>query len=111
MKKNLRIRSDERGRCLRLTFQASNRTEQATILNALLRIYMQLEARMLKNAEDPLQRMEEGVPRLEELVKTERDPVLLDRWRKDLLSLPSDIAKLRAEVARRKQIAVIKWAK
>lgn len=111
MSKNLRVRAEEGGRRLRLIFQAGNRAEQVIILNTLLRIYMRLERKALSQIENGPRKIEEGMPKLEELIKNERNPVLLAEMKKQLESSPSRIAKLRAEVARLKQIVVIKWAK
>ena len=111
LSKNLRVTQEKGGRRLRLTFQAGERREQVAIINSLLRITIELHTQKLRNVEARLQRLEEAVPRLEKLVATEKNATMLERYRKDLHETPSLIADLRAEIARRKQISVVKWAK
>ncbi len=111
MEKKFRITEEEGGRHLRLIFRAGSRAEQVVIINALLRTYLELMAKQRKLVEMSLQSVEESVPRLEKAVTTLTDPVVLDRYQKALASAPSQIAKDRAELGRRKQIKVIKWAK
>ncbi len=111
LSKNLRVTQENGGRRLRLTFQAGERREQVAILNALLRISRDLQREKLHRVEAQLQKLQEAVPRLEKLVATEQNATMLTRYRKDLQEAPSILADLREEVARRKQIAVIKWAK
>ncbi len=109
--KNLRIAEEVGARHLRLSFQAGNRAEQAAILNALLRVNLRLEKERIELYEKNLRNMEAGTPRLAKLLKEERDGNNLQRYQQEWEASEVRERELRAEIARLKQIDVIRWAK
>ncbi len=108
--KNLRITEEEGGRHLRFTFRAGNRDEQVVILNALLRVYLRSEAEQVEFHERFLPAMASG-PQLAKLLKEEKNPDNLKRLQKQAEETKARAADIRTEIARLKQVAVIKWAK
>lgn len=111
--KNLRITEAEGGRRLRFTFRAGTRAEQVNILNALLRIYLrQARDERIKFHEEILRRDEKCILELEKRIKSSRDPQEVASYQKGINDLRSiHIPARRTEVARWKQVAVIKWAR
>ena len=110
MSKNFRVVPDEGSR-LRLTFQAGDRTEQAAILNTLLRTYLRPYGEKRQRLEKNLRYMEAGVPELIKVIESGENPRQEECNRKELERLQANIPGRRAEIARLKQITVIRWAK
>jgi hypothetical protein len=111
LKENLRVVPEKDDRRLRLTFGAGSRAEQVAILNCVLRIYMERQTNSRKGLEKKLQLIEESLPRLKKKAETEVNPIQRARYQQDLESAPSVIAEVRANIARYKEISVIKWAR
>lgn len=111
LSKNISVTPEGKGSRLRLTFRAGTRAEQVAILNAVLRDYQQEQTEYRKRIEEKLQLIKKGMPRLETLIATETVPERLERYRKEFEAASSRIVELPAEIARCKQIAVVKWAK
>jgi hypothetical protein len=111
---NIRItKEDAEGRRLRLTFVAGNRTEQVAILNSVLQVYLQRhrEERILFYVKN-IDWDEKCIVELGKRIDSVQDPRMAESYKKGINDLRSiHIPKKRAEVARLKQIAVIKWAK
>jgi hypothetical protein len=112
LEKNIRITEEDGGRRLRLTFRAGTRAEQVVIINTLLRYYLRQGVDWrIPGIELALRPIVEGAPRIAKLIKEEQDPVRLARWQKGAEDAIVREADLRDELARLKQVAVIKWAK
>ncbi len=110
--KNLRITREGEGNRLRIMCRDGNRTERVAIINSLLRVYLKevKEEGRLKWWEDALSRYENILMDLEKDLGKDRDAFAVQR--KSINNLRSDlIPNCRADIARYKQIAVIKWAK
>jgi hypothetical protein len=111
LSRNLRI-TKEGGSRLRLIFRAGNRQEQVAILNTLLRAYIKAAKKKQQFHEQCLAGEEDGVPDLERRIASGSPPGMDDRYRKAIENLRTiHIPARRAEIARWKQIAVIKWAR
>jgi len=113
MVKNIRVTQDGERR-LRVTFRAGTRAEQVVIINALLREYIKGDREQrIKGIEEALRLEEKIATDLEARIesgKEERKSV--DEYQKQINSLRTNrFPALRAEIARVKQIAIIKWAK
>jgi hypothetical protein len=108
--KNIRVAPDGENR-LRLTFRAGTDAEQATILNSLLCTYLRLSAEKRQRLEKSLRDSDEGTPRLLKLIKDERDDNRRKRYQEEWERSKVREADFRSEIARLKQIAVIRWAK
>lgn len=109
---NLRITEEEGERRLRFTFRAGTHAEQATIINALLRVNLAVEERGIKGSEKCLRMYENCILDLEKRIKSSQNPQEAASYRKGIEELRSiDIPARRAEIARRRQFAVIRWAK
>jgi hypothetical protein len=113
LEKNLRVTQEDGGRRLRLTFRAGNRAEQVTILNTLLRIYIQWEATdRIKVQEEALRWKEDRIVELEKRIESGQARESADSYRKGINDLRANrIPALRSEIDRLKQVTVIKWAK
>lgn len=112
LSENIRVTKEDGRRRLRLTFRAGKREEQVAILNTLLRVYIQAGKKKQQFHEYFLRGEEDGIPELEKRIVAEQRPEYIDRYRKALDDARSiHIPARRAEVARWKQIAVIRWAK
>jgi hypothetical protein len=113
LEKNLRITEEVEGSRIRFTFRAGTRAEQVVILNALLRVPLRNTEESIKFLEESIQQNEESIRRLEKRIESGQQPRMIDTYRKGIDDLRSNrIPALRAEIAaRRKQFAVIKWAK
>lgn len=111
--KNIRVTPEGSGHRLRLTFQAGSRTEQVVIINTLLHVYLkQGPEDSIKNQEKTLRWEEDCVVDLEERIKSGQQPHMDDRYRKEINNLRTNRIPARlAEIARLKQVTVIKWAK
>jgi hypothetical protein len=110
--KNLRVTEEDGERRLRLTFRAGNRAEQLTIINALLRENLAVAEDAIKRDEEWIHIHEKGIRELEERIKSTRDPQQVASHQKGIHYLrTNEIPACRADIARWKQIAVIKWAK
>lgn len=109
--RNLHVKWEGEGNRLRLTFGAGNRTEQVVILNVLLRSYLQTRKECIKRFEESIRIREEGEPQFAKLLKEERDVNNLRRWLKQAEDAKVQAAEYRAEIARLKQTAAVKWAK
>jgi hypothetical protein len=111
--KNIRV-VKEKGECrLRLTFRAGKRGEQVAILNSLLRYYLRysVEDDIRIGEKQPLWQ-ENCADELERRINSGQHPESVDSYRKGINELRSIvIPSLRAELARLKQVSVIKWAK
>lgn len=113
---NIRVKEEKGGRRLRFTFRAGTRAEQVTILNTLLRCHIQEVTETVKDFEKALRRQEEKADWLAKAIKKARDPEEIAHLqkleeRKSWFLQKGGGARLREEITRRKQIAVIKWAK
>jgi hypothetical protein len=109
---NLRVTKEDGGSRLRLTFRSGKRAEQVAILNALLRAYIQAAKEKQRFHEECLRGEEEGIPELERRIASGQHRESIDRYRKAIEDGRSiHIPARRAEIARWKQIAVIRWAK
>ncbi|HEY7154089.1 MAG TPA: hypothetical protein VH575_09055 [Gemmataceae bacterium] len=111
LEKNLRVTPEGKGNRLRLTFRAGNCIEQVTILNSILRVYIQDRAKRIKFREEELRIMEAGEPRLVKLIQETQNPDSLQCYLQQGENARIAEADARAEIARLKQVAVIKWAK
>jgi hypothetical protein len=109
---NLRITWEGEGNRLKIRFRAGNRVEQVTILNAVLRSYVRSAKEHQERLEECLREDEKRVLDLEKCMKSTRDPRDIAEYQKGIDNLRSNwIPKRRAEIARYKQLAVVKWAK
>lgn len=112
LSKNFRITPEGEGNRLRVTFRAGNRLEQVTIINSLLRAYLQTGKKRQKFLEMCLHMDEKLLLVYEKEAESEKEYNEVKRYRKWINDLRSDrIPEGRAAIARYKQIAVIKWAK
>jgi hypothetical protein len=113
--KNLRVTPDEGGRRLRFTFRAGTRNEQVIIINAFLRVSLNwhdIGGIDLKWKEECLRMYERNILDLEKRIQSTKDPREAASYQKGIDKMRSvGIPELRAEIARLKQYAVIKWAK
>jgi hypothetical protein len=110
--KNLRITEEEGGRRLRLTFRAGTREEQVTILNAVLCANLQTNESAIQYREECIRSFEAGILELEKRIESRQHPDMVETYRKGIDDLRSiQIPEFRAEIARLKQLAVVKWAK
>jgi len=110
--KNLRVTEEDGGLRLRLTFRAGNRAEQVVILNALLRSTLRSSEEYIKFREEGLRSYEACIVELEKRIKSGQHRESVDSYRKGIDELRSiRIPECRAEIARLKQLTVIKWAK
>lgn len=109
---NIRIRKEDGGRRLRLTFRAGTRAEQVAILNELLRVNLRAQERGIKFQEECLRSHEECIVGLERRIASGQEPESVDSFREGIKELRSiRIPAVRAEIARMKQFGVVKWAK
>ncbi|HEY7425667.1 MAG TPA: hypothetical protein VH682_15660 [Gemmataceae bacterium] len=111
LEKNLRVTPEGKGNRLRLKFRAGNCIEQVAILNSILRIYIHHQAERIKFREGELRIMAEGEPRLAKSIKETQNPDSLQRYLQQWENGKIAEVDARAEIARLKQVAVIKWAK
>jgi hypothetical protein len=112
LEKHLRVTPENGGRRLRLTFRAGSRDEQRVILNALGRTYLRMfVAYNIKRLELGDRLSEAGKPGLAKLIKETRNPDSLEKYLEQQARGEIAEAYGRAEMARLKQITVIKWAK
>jgi hypothetical protein len=112
LSKNLCITWQGEGNRLRLMFRGGSRAEQAAILNSLLRINLRLEAERIKFHEEILRKDEACILDLVKRIESGRQPGMVEDYEKGIDNLRSiHIPARRAEIARLKQIAVIRWAK
>lgn len=110
--KNIRVTKDNGDRCLRLTFRAGTRSERATIINIFLRADLSFQEDVLKSHEYSLRLIENMIPDLEKRIKSARDPQEVASYQKGIDEIRSiRIPEYRAEIARKRQFAVIKWAR
>ena len=110
--KNLRVTPGDGERRLRFTFRAGNRNEQVTIINALLRVDLRLTGEHIKWHEEWLRQHENDILRCEKCIESAQPHESVDSERKEINELRTNqIPARRAEIARYKQIAVIKWAR
>jgi hypothetical protein len=111
--KNIKATPESGWRRLRFTFRAGTRAEQVTIINALLRGYLrQSPEDSIKRLEETLRRDEASIADVEERIASGQHPHMVDRYRKGITELRTNrIPATIAEIARLKQITVIKWAK
>lgn len=113
--KNLRVTPEKGGRLLRLTFRAGKRNEQATIINAFLRASLDwhdIGGSSLKCAEEGLRACEKSILDLEQRIASGQQPHMVDTYLKHINRLRyTTIPERRAEIARLKQYAVLKWAR
>lgn len=110
--KNVRVTKEDEGRRLRLTFQAGNRREQVAILNALLRVYIQVRKKKEKSLEEHLRWQENCILELEQRIASGQQPRMVNSYRESINDLRSNlIPATRAKIDRYKQLAVIKWAR
>lgn len=109
--KNLQLKQEKGSRHLRLTFQADSRAEQTTLLNALLRAYIQLQNETQELHERCLRNIEEGTPRLAKKLKEEKNPQKLRQYQKQWEDGEVAEKEYRFEIARGKRVAVLRWAK
>jgi hypothetical protein len=112
LSKNFRITPEGEGNRLRVMFRAGNRLEQVTIINSLLRAYLQTGKKRQKFLEMCLDMDEKLLLVNEKKLESEKDYYYVKLYRKWINDLRCDrIPERRAAIARYKQIAVIKWAK
>jgi hypothetical protein len=113
--KNLRVTAEEGDRRLRFTFGAGTRAERAAIINAFLRVSLNwhdIGGIDLKWKEECLRMYERNILDLEKRIQSTKDPREAASYQKGIDKMRSvGIPELRAEIARLKQYAVIKWAK
>lgn len=111
--RNLRVKEEDGGRRLRLTFRSGSRAEQVIIINALLRADLQAQERHIKDFEHWIRSHEKDIVHLENRIKWEqKDHDAVASYRKSINDLRSNrIPARRAEIARLKEFKVIKWAK
>lgn len=109
---NIRARPENGGRRIRLTFRAGTRAEQVAILNTTLRDYIRfVKTERIQIAEEWLIRMKEAEPRLLKLIKEEQNPINLKDYLEEQAKAKDTEVYSRAQIARLKQVDVIKWAK
>ncbi|HEY7155971.1 MAG TPA: hypothetical protein VH575_18550 [Gemmataceae bacterium] len=112
---NLRVTPEDGGRRLRFKFRAGTRDEQVTILNAFLRDSLHwhdLDGMTLKRREEWLRWSENQILELERRIESGQQPHMVDTYREGINYLRyTRIPELRTDIARRKQYAVVKWAK
>jgi hypothetical protein len=109
---NLRITPEGEGNRLRVMFRAGNRTEQETIINSLLRAYLQTGKERQKLLEMFLHDDEKLLLVYEKRLESQHDHDSIKHYQKCINDLSSyRIPERRAAIARYKQIAVIKWAR
>jgi hypothetical protein len=102
--KNIRG-TPEKGRCLRITFRAGKRPEQAAIINAFLRAKLAVAEEFIKSNQEELRRYESFTSKLKS--KKPSDTV-----RNEIHDLRTyRIPRLRTEITRLKQTKVTRWAK
>jgi hypothetical protein len=112
LSENLRVTWDGEGNRLRLKFRAGTRAEQVVILNALLRAYLRATGERIKFHEEALRWNENCILELEKRIESGQQRDWDDSHRKGISNLRSNsIPACRAEIARWKQAAVVKWAK
>lgn len=110
--KNLRVTEEDGQRRLRFTFRAGKRSEQVAILNALLRVNISCQEHGIKSQEYNLHVLEDYIPELEKRIESVQFRDSVDSYRKQIDELRSiRIPKVRAEIARMQQFAVIKRAR
>jgi hypothetical protein len=111
LEKNISAKEENGKRRLRLTFRTGTRSEQVVILNALLHAYIGRTEVSIKICEQALDPSEKRAARYAEAIKKEQEPEQIAALQK--LEADTRIlgAPWRDEIARLKQIAVIKWAK
>jgi hypothetical protein len=110
---HIRVTKEKGGSRLRLTFRAGKRGEQIAILNSLLRYYLRYSVEdNIRIGEKQLRWQENCADELERRINSGQHRESVDSYRKGINDLRSkDIPSLRAELARLKQVSVIKWAK
>ena len=113
--KNLRVTAEDGEHRLRFTFRAGKRNEQVAIINAFLRasIFQNDQyGRSLKFAEEWLEIGEKSILELEQRIESGQFPHMVDSYRKEInYQRYTNIPDCRAEIARYKQYAVIRWAR
>jgi|SRR5579884_3690466 len=113
--KNLRVTPDKGDRLLRFTFRAGKRNEQVTLINAFLRANLHwhdIGGETLKCHEEGLRTCEKSILDLEKRIASGLQPHMVDTYRAGINRLRYTlIPEHRAEIARLKQYAVIKWAR
>lgn len=110
--KHLRITKEDGRRRLRFTFGAGTSAERVIILNALLRASLSWEEESIKFGEKCIRIHENNILNLEKRIKVGRDPEEIMACEKAIDKLRSvRIPACRADIARRKQFVVSKWAK
>jgi hypothetical protein len=113
--KYVRVTPEKGERLLRITFRAGKRNEQVTIINAFLRASIFQNdpyGETLKSREEWLRMAEASILDLEQRIASGQQPHMVDKYREGINNLRYTlIPELRAEIARRKQYAVIKWAR
>lgn len=112
LRKNLRITKEDEGNRLKLTFQGGTRAEQVVILNTLLDVYIQYKKQKVQYYERGLRSDADCVLELEKRIKSGQHPGMVKTYRKGIEDLRTiHIPATRAEIARLKQIAIIRSAK
>lgn len=110
--RNLRITDGDEGRRLRVTLRSGSRAEQAIIINALLRADLQGKEDRIKDLEGCIRSHEESITELEKRIKVGLFRESHDSYRKSINNLRSNrIPSLRTEIARLKQLTVVRWAR
>lgn len=113
--KNLRVKPEDGGRLLHFTFRDGKRNEQVTIINAFVRAnihWQDLGGNSMRACEEALRMAEDDVRKLEKRIESgpHRHMVDADRETINLLRY-TRIPVIRAEIARRKQYGVARWAR
>jgi hypothetical protein len=113
--KNIRVTPGEGDRLLSFTFLAGKRNEQVTIINAFLRANLHwhdLDGKAIQRGEQSVRTAEAGIRDLEQRIQSGQQPHMVDEYREHINRLRHTlIPELRAEIARMKQYAVLKWAR
>ena len=112
LSKNLEITPVPGETRLRLKFRAGSRAEQVAILNSVLRVNRRFDRKHLQFQEEILHRDEACILDLDKRIESGQHPRMVASYQQSINDLRSiHIPTRRAEIARLKQIAVIRWAK
>lgn len=110
--RNLQVTAEKGGSPLRFNFRAGSRAEQAAILNALLRANLYWQELSIKFGEDIMCKREKDIGELERRIQAAKNPQEVAAHQEGIHNLRTKyIPELQAEIARRKQEVVIRWAR
>lgn len=110
--KNLRVTPEKGWRRLRFTFRAGSRAEQVAIINALVRYNLAVAEHAIKRQEYWIRDAEKNILELEKRILSTRNPHEAVSYQDGIKEIRTiRIPEHRADIARWKQIRVIKWAR